>query len=67
MPRESLGMYWGYTTRLAENLTAAINECPFEVSWMVTKMDIYFYLILLKFIGGCVGTDGGRVSTSGWF
>jgi predicted SPOUT superfamily RNA methylase MTH1 len=29
-PREDNGTYWGYTTRLASSINAAIEECPFE-------------------------------------
>lgn len=29
-PRLDNGTYWGYTTRLASSLTAALNECPWE-------------------------------------
>ena len=31
-PREAAGMYWGYTTRLAAGLSAAITDSPFEVT-----------------------------------
>lgn len=30
-PREKMGTYWGYTTRLASGLGAVLNECPYEV------------------------------------
>jgi predicted SPOUT superfamily RNA methylase MTH1 len=30
-PREQLGVYWGYTTRIANDFDAIFNECPFEV------------------------------------
>ena len=30
-PRESGGLYWGYTTRLASGLSAALSDSPFEV------------------------------------
>lgn len=30
-PREKLGLYWGYTTRLASGLGAVFDECPYEV------------------------------------
>jgi len=29
-PREENGMYWGYTTRLANSIKAVFDECPFE-------------------------------------
>lgn len=29
-PREKDGTYWGYTTRMASSITAAIEECPYE-------------------------------------
>lgn len=29
-PREELGQYWGYITRIAPNLNALFNECPFK-------------------------------------
>ena len=31
-PREAAGLYWGYTTRLAAGLSAALSDCPFEVT-----------------------------------
>lgn len=30
-PKRQHGMYWGYQTRLASNLAAALSECPFQV------------------------------------
>lgn len=30
-PREAAGLYWGYSTRLAAGLGAALTDCPFEV------------------------------------
>lgn len=30
-PRQAAGLYWGYTTRLAAGLSAALQNCPFEV------------------------------------
>lgn len=30
-PREAAGTYWGYTTRLAAGLGAALTDGPFEV------------------------------------
>jgi len=29
-PREQDGLYWGYQTRIAPNLNAAMSSCPFE-------------------------------------
>lgn len=29
-PRETSGIYWGYTTRLAESLSAVFDDCPFD-------------------------------------
>ena len=29
-PREEAGLYWGYTVRVADNLSAVWSECPFE-------------------------------------
>jgi predicted SPOUT superfamily RNA methylase MTH1 len=29
-PREDDGTYWGYTTRLASSIKAALDECPYE-------------------------------------
>mmetsp|Transcript_4392 Transcript_4392/g.5414 ORF Transcript_4392/g.5414 Transcript_4392/m.5414 type:complete len:190 (-) Transcript_4392:66-635(-) len=29
-PREEKGIYWGYTTRLAKNLSSVFSECPYE-------------------------------------
>jgi predicted SPOUT superfamily RNA methylase MTH1 len=29
-PREHDGTYWGYTTRLASSIKAALDECPYE-------------------------------------
>ena len=31
-PKQQHGMYWGYQTRLASNLAAALSECPFQVT-----------------------------------
>jgi len=29
-PREELGLYWGFQVRIAEGLSKAISECPWE-------------------------------------
>eukprot|EP00744_Colponema_vietnamica_P011490 GILI01016168.1.p1 GENE.GILI01016168.1~~GILI01016168.1.p1 ORF type:complete len:397 (+),score=102.71 GILI01016168.1:45-1235(+) len=29
-PREQAGIYWGYQTRVADSLSAVLNECPYE-------------------------------------
>lgn len=29
-PRESAGLYWGYTTRLAAGLSEVFTQCPYE-------------------------------------
>jgi hypothetical protein len=29
-PREKLGMYWGYTTRLVSSFSAIWSDCPYE-------------------------------------
>lgn len=29
-PREKLGVYWGYSIRMANSLSEALNDCPFE-------------------------------------
>ena len=29
-PREKMGLYWGYTIRMANSLNEALNTCPFE-------------------------------------
>ena len=30
-PRRSAGLYWGYTTRIAQGISAVFSECPFQV------------------------------------
>ena len=30
-PKQQRGMYWGYQTRLAPSLAAALSDCPFQV------------------------------------
>ncbi|KAK9842784.1 hypothetical protein WJX74_002415 [Apatococcus lobatus] len=32
-PKQQRGMYWGYQTRLAPNLAAALSDCPFQASY----------------------------------
>ena len=36
-PREQLGLYWGYTTRLACGLGAVLDECPYEVGRLPSR------------------------------
>ena len=31
-PRTEDGLYWGYTVRLADSLSAVFSKCPFKVS-----------------------------------
>lgn len=30
-PRKRRGLYWGYTIRIANGLSAALTECPYQV------------------------------------
>ena len=36
-PKEQLGLYWGYTTRLACGLGAVLDECPYEVGRLPSR------------------------------
>ena len=35
-PREQLGVYWGYTTRIANDFEGVFQECPFEGGYDLT-------------------------------
>ncbi|KAG8534301.1 uncharacterized protein KY384_001145 [Bacidia gigantensis] len=35
-PREDKGLYWGYTVRTAESLSAVMTECPFDGGYDLT-------------------------------
>jgi hypothetical protein len=35
-PREMLGLYWGYTVRLAKNLGEVFTCCPYEDGYDLT-------------------------------
>lgn len=34
-PRREAGLYWGYKTRLAANLSTVIAECPYEEGYVL--------------------------------
>ena len=70
-PREDDGTYWGYTTRLAESVSAVFDECPFEAGYdlkigtsergSITVDDKTFSLPSFKhslvFFGGVAGIE----------
>lgn len=67
-PREKLGLYWGYTVRLARNLGAVITECPFEDGYDLTigtsergesvdSLDMLPFRHLLVVFGGLHGLE----------
>lgn len=36
VPRQETGIYWGYTVRLASNLTEIFTKCPYEIGYDLT-------------------------------
>lgn len=68
-PRESGGLYWGYTTRLASGLSAALSDSPFEVCLVahrsVTSCDVTSFALSQAVTSQAVGTRQSFLSRSG--
>ncbi len=51
-PKRLHGMYWGYQTRLASNLQAALDDCPFQVCSTYQQWHHHLDFLLLPFFSG---------------
>ena len=48
-PRDTDGIYWGYTTRMASSINSIFEECPYAGGYDVSRtcLDILCFLELI--------------------
>ncbi|KAH9503307.1 putative methyltransferase C9orf114 [Bulinus truncatus] len=74
-PRESAGIYWGYTVRLASNLSEVLTKCPYEDGYdltigtsetgtLVEGMELKEFKHAIVFFGGLKGLEASMESDS---
>ena len=46
-PRDTDGIYWGYTTRMASSINSIFEECPYAGGYDVSNNTAGVYLVIL--------------------
>jgi len=46
-PRDTDGIYWGYTTRMASSINSIFEECPYAGGYDVSSIMSVVYLVFL--------------------